>query len=86
MNIDEWFKQIRIKYASRMQCGKGCSGCCYGLFDISLADAADLAAGFQKLTPEAQQEVYAKAEYLHRGILDASVIAEYAGFWNGVIG
>jgi hypothetical protein len=53
MNVDEWFKQIRLKYSSQMQCGKGCTGCRYSLFDISLADAADVAAGFQKLTPEA---------------------------------
>ena len=71
MNIDDWFKQIRQKYSGQMQCGKGCTACCHGLFDISLADAADVAKGLQSLSPEVQQRVYAKAAALHSAIHDA---------------
>jgi Fe-S-cluster containining protein len=68
-NIDGWFKQIRLKYASQMQCGKGCTACCHGLFDISLADAVEVARGFQKLPPELQQEIYSEAEKLYERIV-----------------
>ena len=61
MNTDELFKQVREKYAGEMQCGKGCTACCYGLFDISLADALEVARGFQNLPIEVQREVYSKA-------------------------
>jgi hypothetical protein len=64
-NIDEWFSRIRAKYAAKMQCAIGCTACCYGLFDISLADAVEVARGFQNLLREAQDRVRAKAESLH---------------------
>jgi len=65
MNTDEWFKNIRKQYASEMECGKGCTACCHGLFDISLADAADVARGFQKLPDGVQQWIRSKAVNLH---------------------
>ena len=68
MNTDEWFKRIREKYAGEMQCGKGCTACCYGLFDISLADAIEVARGFQKLPPEVQSEIYSTAVELQKQI------------------
>jgi len=49
MDLDQWFKQIRQRYAAQIQCGKGCTACCYGLFDISLADALEVARGFGNL-------------------------------------
>jgi Fe-S-cluster containining protein len=64
-DIDDWFRSIRQKYADQMQCGRGCTLCCYGLFDISLADAREVARGFQKLSPELQNVVRAKASQLH---------------------
>ena len=64
-NIDAWFKQIREKYANQMQCGKGCTACCHGLFDISLADAVEVARGFQRLTYSVQRDVYSEAERLY---------------------
>src|SRR5262245_50359874 len=70
--IDQWFRQIRAKYATQMQCGKGCTACCHGLFDISLADAVEIARGFQKLSPAVQQEVRTEAENLHRAIASAA--------------
>jgi Fe-S-cluster containining protein len=72
VNIDGWFKQVREKYANQMQCGKGCTACCYGLFDISLADAVEVARGFQKLPPPLQHEIYSEAEKLYQRIASAS--------------
>jgi hypothetical protein len=54
-NIDEWFAAIRKKYVGQMQCGKGCCSCCYGLFDIPLADAVEVARGFEKLPSDMQK-------------------------------
>jgi hypothetical protein len=69
MSIDEWFKQIREKYASQMQCGKGCTACCYGLFDISLKDAVKVAHGFRELPPDVQERVRSQATEIHRGVI-----------------
>src|SRR5689334_19636010 len=60
-NIDAWFKRIREKYTNQMQCGKGCTACCHGLFDISLADADSVATGFRKLPDDVQRIVHLKA-------------------------
>jgi Fe-S-cluster containining protein len=65
VDIDEWFRRIRQQYPRQMRCGKGCTACCYGLFDISLADAVDVARGFEKLPPDVQQRVRSRAVDLH---------------------
>src|SRR5690242_8887982 len=72
MNIDEWFGKIRGKYADQMQCGKGCTACCYGLFDITLADAVDVARGFHNLPQNAKERIRSRATALHGKIRDAS--------------
>jgi Fe-S-cluster containining protein len=72
MNIDQWFAQVRSKYADQMQCGKGCTACCHGLFDISLADAAQVAEGFRELPPDVQERVHSKAVAIHSVILEAT--------------
>jgi Fe-S-cluster containining protein len=71
-DLDVWFKKIRETYASQMQCGKGCTACCHGLFDISLADAAEVANGFGKLSAETQASIRSRAMYLQREIAGGS--------------
>jgi Fe-S-cluster containining protein len=71
MNIDEWFGKVRRKYAEQMQCGKGCTACCYGLFDITLADAVEVSRGFASLAEELKDRVYSKSTALHRKPHDA---------------
>ena len=73
MNVDDWFKKIRPDYDSQMQCGKGCTACCHGLFDISLADAADVAKGFQRLSTEVQKQVFDRAAGLYDIVREAVV-------------
>jgi len=68
INISEWFRKVREKYAGQMQCGKGCTACCHGLFDISLTDAVDVARGYSRLAPHVQKQVYARAVALYAGI------------------
>jgi Fe-S-cluster containining protein len=70
MSIDEWFKHVREKYAGQMQCGKGCTACCYGLFDISVKDARDVARGFQALPADLQERVLSKATAIHRAVVE----------------
>src|ERR1051326_4023280 len=68
INIDEWFKRIRERYETHMLCGKGCSACCHGLFDISLADAVDVAKGFRELLPEQQKRIHSRAADIHSAV------------------
>ena len=69
INIDDWFKTIREKYAAHMQCGKGCTACCHGLFDISLEDALQVARGYRQLPADIRQQVYTRALALQQAIL-----------------
>src|SRR5262245_59794433 len=63
-----WFNKVREKYSAQMQCGKGCTACCHGLFEISLADAAEVAKGFGELPSQVQQEVHSRASDLQARI------------------
>jgi Fe-S-cluster containining protein len=65
MNIDEWFGNVRRKYSEQMQYGKGCTACCYGLFDITLSDAVNVARGFAGLPEDLKERVYSRAAGLH---------------------
>jgi Fe-S-cluster containining protein len=42
-------------------CGAGCSACCHGPFDVSVADVALLRRGFRKLSPEVRRDVLERA-------------------------
>ncbi len=69
MELDTWFRSIRVKYGSRMQCGKGCTLCCRGLFDVPLPDAFRAAAGYERLSPSVRKDVAVYAGSLHAGLL-----------------
>jgi hypothetical protein len=66
------FNKIREKYSAHMQCGKGCTACCHGLFDISLADAVEVARGFSELPLQVRKEVHSRASHLHSSIRTAA--------------
>ncbi len=69
MELDTWFRSIRVKYGSRMHCGKGCTYCCMGLFDIPIADALRVAAGFHSLSPSTRGAAVRQARAIHAGLL-----------------
>lgn len=48
-------------YPEDIRCGRGCSGCCRGLFDITLLDALTLRAGFEALPSAERAEIAAAA-------------------------
>lgn len=58
---EEWFCCLKEKYAEKVHCGRGCSRCCYGLFDISLPDAFVVAAAFGALSKETRSTVLRSA-------------------------
>jgi len=68
MQIDDWFAEIRLKYSKHMQCGKGCSACCHGLFDISIADAVQVVVALTKLPEQLQATVIQNAAQLQEKI------------------
>ncbi|MDY0268551.1 YkgJ family cysteine cluster protein [Trichloromonas sp.] len=49
--VDAWFARCLETAGRHIHCRPGCSGCCRGLFDITLMDAALLRRGFE-LLPE----------------------------------
>lgn len=55
--VDQWFERCLTQHPQHMACRIGCSGCCRGLFDITLLDAALLQSGFAQLPVERQRQV-----------------------------
>lgn len=60
--VDEWFARCMERFPDRISCGQKCSGCCRGLFDITLLDAAYLKLGFDKLEEGVRTRVLEKVE------------------------
>jgi Fe-S-cluster containining protein len=58
---EEWFCFLKEKYAEKVRCGRGCSRCCHGLFDVSLPDAYVVAAAFGALPEEIRSKVLRSA-------------------------
>lgn len=59
--VDSWFAQCSLTAGSSIACTRGCSGCCRGLFDITLLDAGLLHDGFSRLPAAVQEEVQTRA-------------------------
>ena len=60
--LDAWFAGcVAVSEPGQIRCGKGCSACCRGLFDISLLDAALLQEGFRRLPAPVRAAVLARA-------------------------
>ena len=60
--IDDWFAHCQTDFPDDIACGKGCSDCCRGLFDITVLDAALLKSGFKSLPLEIRVSSRKKAE------------------------
>ena len=59
--VDAWFARCLETAGRHIQCRPGCSGCCRGLFDITLMDAALLRRGFELLPEMVRAPVLEKA-------------------------
>jgi len=58
---DEFFDSVMQSQADNMQCGRGCSLCCYGLFEIGAADVSVIADGLSKLNPARRDMIIRRA-------------------------
>jgi len=59
--IDAWFADCTQQAADQIVCRLGCTGCCRGLFEISLLDARLLQRGFSALDSTTREQVLGKA-------------------------
>jgi Fe-S-cluster containining protein len=61
--VDRWFARCSSRMpAGTIRCGEGCSGCCRGLFDITLLDACYLELGFRQLPEATKKAVLARVQ------------------------
>ena len=72
--LDAWFDDARRAAGGRVPCRSGCSACCHGPFDISVADAELIADAVRRLPAEERVAV------IHRGraLLDRMLALEPA--------
>ena len=60
-HADEFFRSVMQSQPQNLQCGRGCSFCCYGLFEIGGADIPVLADGLEKLHPMRRRKIVRRA-------------------------
>ena len=58
---DRFFQSVMAAQPQNLQCGRGCSLCCYGLFEIGAADIPLIAEGLARLHPKRRQMIVRKA-------------------------
>lgn len=60
--IDQAFEAVRQAHPEAITCGKGCADCCHAVFDVSLVEAVNLLAHFQRLDHAVQEQVAVAAQ------------------------
>lgn len=58
---DAFFREVSQNHGQHLQCGRGCSLCCYGLFEIAAADIPILADGLAALHPKRRKMIVRRA-------------------------
>lgn len=58
---DQHFASVMRDQPQNLQCGAGCSLCCYGLFEIGSGDVPVIAEGLEKLHPSRRRKVIRRA-------------------------
>ena len=58
---DAFFASVAQAQPQNLQCGRGCSLCCHGLFEIGSGDVPVIAEGLSKLHPARRQKIVRKA-------------------------
>jgi Fe-S-cluster containining protein len=84
---DAFFRQVADTQPQNLQCGRGCSLCCYGLFEIGAADIPVLADGLKRLHPMRRRMIVRRAAEViastkHPNLRERTA-AEKAAFLNG---
>lgn len=67
-DADAFFRRVMEAQPQHLQCGRGCSLCCYGLFEIGSGDVPVLAEGLAKLHPARRAKIIRRS----REILESS--------------
>jgi Fe-S-cluster containining protein len=62
--LDTWFAEASDRNSGVVPCRSGCSACCHGPFDISVADALLIREAFLQLPDTERAEVRRKAQVL----------------------
>ena len=60
-DADAFFRRVTESQPEQLQCGRGCSLCCYGLFEIGSGDVPLLAEGLAKLHPARRKRIVRKS-------------------------
>lgn len=81
--LDAWFAEgVAVAGPGVVPCRSGCNACCHGPFDISAADAREVARGVASLAPHVGQEIIDRAKrQLHAG---RDVIPQWQAPWRPV--
>ena len=58
---DQFFRTVAESQPQNLQCGRGCSLCCYGLFEIGSGDVPVIAEGLEKLHPARRKKIIRSA-------------------------
>lgn len=58
---DEFFRSVAESQPQNLRCGRGCSLCCYGLFEIGSGDVAVIADGLARLHPMRRRKIIRNA-------------------------
>ena len=58
---DQHFAEVMRTQPQNLQCGAGCSLCCYGLFEIGSGDVPVIAEGLEQLHPARRKRIIRKA-------------------------
>jgi Fe-S-cluster containining protein len=61
---DEFFSGVLAEQPGNLQCGRGCSLCCYGLFEIGSADVPLIAEGLAELHPRRRAMIVRRARQI----------------------
>ena len=59
---DEFFASVAARQPQNLQCGRGCSLCCYGLFEIGSADVPLIADGLARRHPMRRRKIIRRAK------------------------
>lgn len=62
LEADAFFSRVMAEQPENLQCGRGCSLCCYGVFEIGSGDVPVIAEGLARLQPSRRQKIIRRAE------------------------
>ena len=60
--VDRWFADAAARHPGVVPCTAGCSACCHGPFDISMADALLLSEGLTRLSAAQRERVRERSQ------------------------